>query len=98
MICIVPIIVAILVAISRVTDYWHNIDDILTGMVLGCGFAWVIFYIHVRSSLRHFYIHVDANSSEVSLLDDLESGRAGMSATSPHMSSKTFGKEEKNDH
>eukprot|EP00461_Guttulinopsis_vulgaris_P007637 UN07687 len=47
MICyiIIPIIIAGLIAISRIIDFWHHPDDVLAGSVLGTCCAFLTYRI-----------------------------------------------------
>ena len=45
---LLPYAVAIWVAISRTTDYWHNYSDILAGSILGFGIAHISFAQRAR--------------------------------------------------
>jgi membrane-associated phospholipid phosphatase len=38
-----PALAALLVGISRVTDYWHHPTDVAAGLLLGCGVSWLCY-------------------------------------------------------
>lgn len=39
--CFIPTFFAAYIAMTRITDYWHNVDDVLAGTLLGVGCATV---------------------------------------------------------
>jgi len=57
--CIVffPLLVASMIAVSRVDDYWHHWQDVCAGGLIGMlktGFSLMIYNINIPFS-RHFY-------------------------------------------
>ncbi len=39
----VPFLAAIVVGVTRITDYWHNVSDVCFGLLLGYGIALVCY-------------------------------------------------------
>ncbi|KAF0902966.1 hypothetical protein E2562_022605 [Oryza meyeriana var. granulata] len=89
-IVLVPLLVAAMVAISRVDDYWHHWQDVCTGGILGLVVASVCYlqFFPAPSDERGFWPHAHfrfiSERESVSLmqrtrepLDAMEAGRGG---------------------
>ncbi|KAK6152866.1 hypothetical protein DH2020_012505 [Rehmannia glutinosa] len=76
---VLPLLVAALVGISRVDDYWHHWTDVFTGGLLG----WMTHaYLHILEELRANTNNAHASEAAVEIqpnqrttTEDLESGR-----------------------
>lgn len=40
---IIPALVAIIVGVTRITDYWHHVSDVCVGLVLGFGVSLIVY-------------------------------------------------------
>ena len=44
--CIAPLTLSLIVAISRVMDYRHHWSDVVAGSLLGLGVAWIVYQLY----------------------------------------------------
>lgn len=59
--CIIPLFLAMLVAISRTCDYHHHWQDVTIGSIIGIVIAWLCY--------RQYYPSLDSNASHRSYAD-----------------------------
>lgn len=48
-----PVLLAAFIATSRIHDYWHNVDDVATGSVIGAVVAWWAYHRYIAPHVSY---------------------------------------------